>query len=184
MDDEAEVAWRFARGTPDPVVATGVINKSDIWWATASRNEEEILGVPRDIKVKDFPPKQYIAYIGGLITRAILINPSHDGWTAKDFEFVGLKGVPPMTIARAHFLAVKRLGYTPESDGRGGGPSADTAYWRARIAAVPAAKLERDGARFIAWQKSIEQDAVADAYWASMDDDTFAHYRYQYEKDD
>lgn len=188
---DERVAWRFARGhrrvpVLDPVVATGVISKSDIWWATNQRSEREILGEPRDIKVEDFPLQQFIACVGASIVGSILSNPHRDVWSAKDYGFVGLKGVPPLTIARAHFLAVERIGYTPEHVwvGMKLEPPADTDYWAALLAAVPAAMLGRDGAHFVTWQKTTIADALADDHYASMDDDAFADYRYQYEKED
>ena len=71
------MAWHFARGhrdirVPDPVVATGTINKSNILWATDCRNECEILGEPRDIKVEDFRLEQLIAYVGWHVVDDVL----------------------------------------------------------------------------------------------------------------
>jgi hypothetical protein len=55
---DIEVAQRFAHGhrgiaVPDPVVATGTINKFDVFLATNERQESEILGLPRDVKIAD-----------------------------------------------------------------------------------------------------------------------------------
>lgn len=152
------VAWLFARGprgsrVPDPVVATGTVDKANILWATDRRNEREILGEPRDIKVEDlFQLEQFIAFTGWLITNSILNNHHRDDWSARDYALVGLKNVRPIIIARAHFLAVERIGYTPERVrvGKMMEAPADTNYWAAVLAAVPAAMLsiERDGYRF------------------------------------
>ena len=184
------VAWRFARGhrgilSPDPVVATGTINEADILWATDRRNEQEIIGVPRDIKVEDFPLQQFTAYIGWRIINSILNNLHHDAWSAKDYAFVGLKNVRPITIARAHFLAVERIGYTPEHVWVGKKMEApvDTNYWAAVLAAVPAAMLGRDGAHFVTWQETTNADALADAHYASLDGDALASYLNQYQED-
>jgi hypothetical protein len=113
------VAWRFARGhrgirVPDPVIATGTISKSDVLWATDCRNEREILGEPRDIKVEDFRLEQLTAHTGWLVVNSVLHYDRRDDVSEKDHAFVGLKGVHPFTIARAHAMAVTHIGYTPK----------------------------------------------------------------------
>lgn len=140
------VAWRFARGhrgirAPDPVVATGTISKSDILWATDCRNECEILGEPRDIKVEDFRLEQLVAYVGWLVVNHVLNDHRRDVGK-KDLAFVGLANVHPITIARAHAIAVRRIGYMPKRVRVGGvlEAPADVTYWRAVLAAVPPAK--------------------------------------------
>jgi hypothetical protein len=52
-----DIAEGFARGhrfirVPDPVVATGTINKSAVFLATNDRNESEVLCLPRIIKIE------------------------------------------------------------------------------------------------------------------------------------
>jgi hypothetical protein len=146
------VAWGFAYGhrgirVLDPVIATATINKTNILWATDQLSEREVLGVPRDIKIEAFPSEHSIAHMGWRLTDDILHN-RHHGWYSKDFAFVGLRNVLPITIARAHFLAVEHIGYTPEAVRVGikrTDTPIDTKYWSAVLAAVPAAKLERDG---------------------------------------
>jgi hypothetical protein len=54
-----KVAQHFAHGhrlirVPDPVIATGVINKLDVFLATNERSESEILALPHIINVEDF----------------------------------------------------------------------------------------------------------------------------------
>ena len=185
-----KVAWRFASGhrgirPHDPVVATGTIAKSDIWWATDRRNEKEILGEPRDIEIEGlFELQPYIALIGWCIVNDILNNRhrDRDAWSAKDYASVGLEGVPPLTIACAHFLAVDRIGYTPE-DVRNGEKTeapADTNYWAAVLAAIPAAKSGHNGSHFAAWQG----DVAADAHYEAMSGDALASYLNQYHQED
>jgi hypothetical protein len=61
----------------------------------------------------------------------------------KTRRFVGLEGVHPIAIARAHAIAVERIGYTPKRVRVGNTMEApaDTKYWRAVLAAIPAATL-------------------------------------------
>jgi hypothetical protein len=179
------VAWRFAhRGICDPVVAAGTIAKTDIWWATDRRSEKEIFGEPRGIKIEGlFTLRPYIALIGWCIVHDILGNRhrDRDAWKAKDYALVGLEGLPPPTIVRAHFLAVDRIGYTPEEVrlGEKTEAPADTKYWDAVLAALPAAKSGHNGSHFAAWR----DDRDADAYAAAMSDDDFAYYLNKYEED-
>jgi hypothetical protein len=147
VDHEPNVARRFARGhrritVPDPVIATGTINKSDIFWATNCRNEYEILGEPRDIKVEGFQLEQLVAHCGWLVTNYVLKGHGRDV-EEKTRRFVGLEGVHPITIARAHVLATKRIGYVPKRVRVGNvmEAPADVTYWRAVLAAVAAATL-------------------------------------------
>jgi hypothetical protein len=142
------VAWHFARGhrgirVPDPVVATGTINKSNILWATDCRNEHEILGEPRDIKVEDFQLEHLVAYAGWLVVNHVLNDHRHDV-SEKIRASVGLAGVHPIVTARAHAIAIKRIGYTPKRVrvGKMMEAPADLLYWRAVLAAVPKAKRQ------------------------------------------
>ena len=137
------VAWHFARGhrdirVPDPVVATGTINKSNILWATDCRNECEILGEPRDIKVEDFRLEQLIAYVGWHVVDDVLNDRVA---SAEACAFVGLKNAHRIAITRAHAMAVERIGYLPKRERRGKlmMPPVDTDYWSAVLAAMPTA---------------------------------------------
>lgn len=165
------VAWRFCRGhrritVPDPVIATGTISKSDIFWATDCRDEREILGEPRDIKVEDFQLEQLVAHVGWLVVDNVL----HDRKVSvKDCAFVGLKGVHRLKIIRAHIMAVERIGYTPKlvRVGKVMEAPADLLYWRAVLAAVPKVKRRQPGFALIRIDRSkpLGLDNVAWSRW-------------------
>jgi hypothetical protein len=81
-----------------------------------------------------------IAYVGWWVINNVLKGHFV---SEEALVFVGLENVHPITIARAHVMAVERIGYVPKRKRHGKmipAPSADTKYWAAVLAAVPAAR--------------------------------------------
>jgi hypothetical protein len=83
-----------------------------------------------------------IAYVGWYVIDDLLHGHLA---SAAILDFIGLKNVHRIAILRAHSIAVERIGYVPKREWIGKGKHktmiapADTAYWAALLAAVPAA---------------------------------------------
>jgi hypothetical protein len=101
-----------------------------------------------------------IAYVGGWVINSVLKGRRvSEGALA----FVGLKGMHRITIARAHAMAVARIGYTPERRWHGKtmapAPPADTKYWDAVLAAVPAARRSTAAEiKRYEWEQQIDRE--------------------------
>jgi hypothetical protein len=93
--------------------------------------------------------------------------------------FVGLRGVHRISIARAHSIAVERIGYVPKREWIGKGKHktmmapADTAYWAALLAAVPAA-TSSTAAEIEEYE--AEQQAMCKREWSYVEDEEGNYY--------
>jgi hypothetical protein len=110
--------------------------------------------------------REGIAYVGWYVVDDVL----HDrGVSDEALAFVGLKGVHPIAIARAHIMAVERIGYVPKHQRHGKlmTPPVDTNYWSAVLAAVPKVKRRRPGFALIRIDRSkpLGLDNVAWSRW-------------------
>jgi hypothetical protein len=92
-------------------------------------------GIPLSLESR----KEGVAYVGGHILNDVL-NGRPVSKEAR--AFVGLRNMHPIAIIRAHSIAVERIGYVPKRKRHGEltAPPADTRYWSAVLAAVPAAR--------------------------------------------